>query len=70
MSHYLNATRTTHPDENNEGGDDGDSNDDSFDLTVHIPDAFKKSRKNKIKDTSAVLTRLQALMSDIRAKET
>ena len=48
MSNYL------HPDSNDAGSNDGDS----FDLTVHIPEAFKKTRKEKINDTSKVLTRL------------
>ena len=61
MSNYIG-----HPDSNDAGSNDGDN---SFDLTVHIPDAFKKTRKEKINDTSNVLTRLQGLMSDIRAKE-
>lgn len=36
---------------------------------VYIPEAFKKTRAEKMKDQNKVLSRLQGLMSDIRHKE-
>ena len=62
MSNYWNAL--TSPKSDHDGSED------SFDLTSHIPDAFKKTRVEKIKDAGAVLNKLQGLMSDIRSKET
>ena len=65
MSNYWNAL--TSPKSDHEGGE---GSEDSFDLTGHIPDAFKKTRVEKIRDAGAVLNKLQGLMSEVRSKET
>ena len=64
MSNYFNALTSPKSDH------EGDGSEDSYDLTGHIPDAFKKTRAEKIRDAGAVLNKLQGLMSDIRSKET
>ena len=45
-------------DRNGNREDAGDDVDSSFDLTVHIPEAFRKTRAEKVKDAGNVLSKL------------